>query len=219
MSKSLGTIVDPLDAARRGSAPIRCGCTSSKEIAFGGDGDFTWERFDERYNVDLANNLGNLVSRVAAMAERYRDGRLRAGGRAVRPARAVAASRPSPTTARRWTRYALHEGAAAAFRLIDATNEYIAATAPWALAKDPASGRRLTQVLFDAAEAVRLAAVLLLAGHAGVGRRDPAARRRRPPTVELVGSTATAAGAPTGERDARTAGRCGRAWTTRELRP
>ncbi|HWF86937.1 MAG TPA: methionine--tRNA ligase subunit beta, partial [Vicinamibacterales bacterium] len=59
-------------------------------------------------------------------------------------------------------RYLLHEGAAAAFRLIDATNEFIAATSPWALAKDPAAADRLTQVLFDAAEAIRLAAVLLL---------------------------------------------------------
>jgi methionyl-tRNA synthetase len=57
--------------------------------------------------------------------------------------------------------FALHEGAAAAFRLIDATNEFIAATAPWTLAKDPAQADRLTQVLFDAAEAIRLAAVLL----------------------------------------------------------
>ena len=58
-------------------------------------------------------------------------------------------------------RFALHEGAAAAFRLIDGANEYIAATAPWALAKDPAQAERLSQVLFDAAEAIRLAAVLL----------------------------------------------------------
>src|SRR5262249_53184114 len=58
-------------------------------------------------------------------------------------------------------RFALHEGAAAAFRLIDSCNEFIAATAPWTLAKDPASADRLTQTLFDAAEAVRLAAVLL----------------------------------------------------------
>jgi methionyl-tRNA synthetase len=57
--------------------------------------------------------------------------------------------------------FALHEGAAAAFRLIDATNEFIAATAPWTLAKDPAQSDRLTRVLFDAAEAIRLAAVLL----------------------------------------------------------
>ena len=47
-----------------------------KEVVFGDDGDFAWERFDERYNADLANNLGNLVSRVTAMAHQYRQGRL-----------------------------------------------------------------------------------------------------------------------------------------------
>jgi methionyl-tRNA synthetase len=57
--------------------------------------------------------------------------------------------------------YAIHDGATAAYRLIDATNEYIAATSPWALAKNPAASGRLSQVLFDSAEAIRLAAVLL----------------------------------------------------------
>ncbi len=75
MSKSLGTVLDPLDAAERfGPDPLRLYLT--KEIVFGSDGDFTWDRFEEKYNVDLANNLGNLVNRVTAMAERYRQGRL-----------------------------------------------------------------------------------------------------------------------------------------------
>jgi len=159
MSKTLGTIVDPIEAADRlGVDPLRLYLV--KEIAFGGDGDFSWKRYDERYNVDLANNLGNLVSRVSAMAARYRQGRLAPTGA------------PSETLARLGEQaaadykqamdgLALHEGAAAAFRLIDGTNEFIAATAPWALAKDPASADRMTQVLFDAAEAIRLAAVLL----------------------------------------------------------
>jgi methionyl-tRNA synthetase len=94
------------------------------------------------------------------MAHRYRGGRLapsaagshqlaRAGDRAVSDYR------------RGMDAFMLHDGAAAAFRLIDATNEFIAANAPWTLAKDPAAADRLTQVLFDAAEAIRLAAVLL----------------------------------------------------------
>ena len=95
MSKSLGTIIDPIEAATRfGADPLRLYLV--KEIAFGGDGDFTWERFDERYNVDLANNLGNLVSRVAAMAEKYRGGRLAPAG---------APGRLAEVARRRWRDY------------------------------------------------------------------------------------------------------------------
>jgi len=157
MSKSLGTIVDPVEAAdRHGVDPLRLYLV--KEIPFGGDGDFTWERYDERYNADLANNLGNLVSRVAAMVHRYRNGRVKAGAAARLASLAgdvVAAYRAA------MDRFLLHEGAAAAFRLVDGTNEFIAETAPWTLAKDPSNADRLEHVLFDAAEAIRLAAVLL----------------------------------------------------------
>ena len=157
MSKSLGTIVDPIEAADRlGADPLRLYLV--KEIAFGGDGDFSWERFDERYNVDLANNLGNLVSRVAAMAEQIsRRARCApAGAPADRLARRRRAG-ASPTIARRWTRSRCTRAPRRRSGSIDATNEFIAATAPWALAKDPATADRLTQVLFDAAEAMRVA--------------------------------------------------------------
>src|SRR6476660_4309153 len=80
MSKSLGTVIDPIEAVERfGPDPLRLFLI--KEIAFGNDGDFSWDRYEEKYNVDLANNLGNLVSRVTAMAERYRGGVLRGPGR------------------------------------------------------------------------------------------------------------------------------------------
>ncbi len=159
MSKSLGTVIDPAEAASRfGPDPLRLYLT--KEIAFGGDGDFSWERFDERYNIDLANNLGNLVSRVAAMAGRYCEGRLSPTGT---PGERLARTGGDTLRAYRTAMDALaiHEGAAAAFRLIDATNEFIAETSPWSLAKAPANADRVRQILFDAAEAVRLAAVML----------------------------------------------------------
>ena len=67
---------------RHGVDPLRLYLV--KEVVFGDDGDFSWERFDERYNADLANNLGNLVSRVTAMAHQYRQGRLVPAGETPR---------------------------------------------------------------------------------------------------------------------------------------
>ena len=157
MSKSLGNIVDPLAAADRfGPDPLRL--YLAKEIPYGGDGDFTWERFEEKYNADLANNLGNLVNRVASMTERYQQGSVKAtsgGALAAVAAESVQAYREAMDV------HALHDGAAAAFRLVSAANNYIAETQPWSLAKDPAQGDRLNGVLSDLSEAVRIAATLL----------------------------------------------------------
>ena len=160
MSKSLGTVLDPLEAADRlGPDPLRL--YLSKEIGYGQDGDFTWERFEDRYNVDLANNFGNLVSRFSSMAHRYRQGRLRpptAGpGRLAETAAGVVARYREAME-----RYALHQGVAAAFDLIDATNEFIADGQPWVVAKDDSRASELDQQLYDIGEAVRIAALLLL---------------------------------------------------------
>jgi methionyl-tRNA synthetase len=159
MSKTLGNLIDPGEAAGRlGTDTLRLYLV--KEVVFGGDGDFSWERYDERYNADLANNLGNLVSRVTAMASRYRQGRVAPAGETSHNL-ATAADRAAQDYREAMDRYALHDAAAAAFRIVDLTNEFIAGTEPWRLAKDPDSADRVTQVLFDAAEAIRLAAVLL----------------------------------------------------------
>ena len=159
MSKSLGTVVDPLEAADRlGPDPLRLYLT--KEIAFGQDGDFTWDRFEERYNVDLANNFGNLVSRLASMAHRYRKGRLVAPASGPGPL-AAAAGGAVARYREAMDAFALHGGVAAAFQLIDAANEYIAAVEPWVTARDPARAAELDRQLYDVSEAVRIAALLL----------------------------------------------------------
>jgi methionyl-tRNA synthetase len=159
MSKTLGTVVNPLDLVGRfGPDPLRLYLI--KEVPSGGDGDFSFERFEERYNVDLANNLGNLVNRLAVMTDKYRQG--------VVPGVPTGTGRLADVATAAVARYraamdvfALHEGAAAAFSLVDAANEYIAETAPWTLAKRGEQDR-LTRVLSDVVEAVRIAAMLLL---------------------------------------------------------
>jgi methionyl-tRNA synthetase len=158
MSKSLGTAVDPLEAARRfGPDALRLFLT--KEIPYGADGDFSFERFEERYNTDLANNLGNLVNRVTAMGARYRQGQLTPTASPSRLQDLAA------TTVREYGEamesYALHQGIASVYRMLDATNEYLAERAPWTLAKDPSQAAALDEVLFTAAESLRLSAVLL----------------------------------------------------------
>ncbi len=160
MSKSLGTIVDPLDAASKfGPDPLRLYLV--REFAYGQDGDFSWERFEERYNSDLANNLGNLVSRIATMADKYCGGKL--------PQPAAAPGRLADVAAASLTAYraamdsfALQGCADAAFALVDAANLFISETEPWKLAKDPANAPRVAQILYEVAEAVRIVGILLL---------------------------------------------------------
>jgi methionyl-tRNA synthetase len=157
MSKSLGTVVDPLDIVDRfGPDPLRLFLT--KEIVFGNDGDFSWDRFEEKYNADLANNLGNLVSRVTTMADKYRQGRLRATPFA--PELVTAVQKTVGDWRLAFDTFALDSACASVFQFVDRINEYIATEAPWKLAK-AGDNDALDAVLWNATEGLRLAAVML----------------------------------------------------------
>lgn len=157
MSKSLGTVVDPLEAANRlGPDPLRL--YLAKEIVFGGDGDFSWDRFEEKYNADLANNLGNLVSRVTSMVQRYRQGALAVS--AVSPDLEARATECVAAYRREMDGMHLEAALAEVFRFADTANEYIASRQPWTLAKNNEAAA-LDTVLWNATEAVRIIALLL----------------------------------------------------------
>ena len=159
MSKTEGTVVDPLDAAKRfGPDPLRLYLV--REIIYGQDGDFSWERFENRYNADLANNLGNLVSRITSMSEKFLDGLLKPTAKSGKLRQTVEDAVKKYHDA--MESLALSDGAAQAFGIVDAVNDFITKSEPWALAKNPDARETLGQVLYDAAEATRIAAILLL---------------------------------------------------------
>jgi len=129
-----------------------------REVPWDGDGNFTWERFDERYTSELANDLGNLANRVLSMIHRYRGGTVPAGGPTGLDGDGVTA------TARyrdRMDRLLLHEGAAAAFDLVSQANSFVESRAPWKLARDPALASELDDTLSSLVRALAVTSTLL----------------------------------------------------------
>ncbi|HET9986707.1 MAG TPA: class I tRNA ligase family protein, partial [Longimicrobiales bacterium] len=129
-----------------------------REVPWNNDADVSLERFDERYNADLANNVGNLASRALSMIERYRDGRVPAAPRTSLDEHVAAAV----------LRYRaamdanlLHHGAAAAIELAAAANGFIEEQAPWKQAKDPSQAAALDATLGSLARALAALAALL----------------------------------------------------------
>jgi methionyl-tRNA synthetase len=109
-----------------------------REVPFDADGNFSWERFEERYNADLANAFGNLASRVISMVERYCEGTVPRGGR-TSVDDADAADLSLYHQAMDGTRgFLLHEALGHLWHTVSRANEYVQSQAPWALAKDPA---------------------------------------------------------------------------------
>src|SRR5262249_376898 len=161
MSKSLGNVIRPLEMkARYGMDAFRSFLL--REMAFGQDASFSEEGFVTRINADLANNLGNLVSRTLAMQHRYFAGAVQPPGPLTAEDRELiaaftAAYRDVPQLTEEM---ALHRALEALWRAIDQANKYIVVTAPFTLAKDPAQHARVGAILHHLLEALHAAAIL-----------------------------------------------------------
>ena len=145
VSKSAGGNLKLRDAiGEYGADPFRYFLL--REVPFDGDGNFSWERFEERYNADLANALGNLASRTISMVERYCDGVVPKGSRNELDA-ADAKDLETYHAAMGPRGFLLHEALKALWQTIARGNEYVDRQAPWKLAKDPAKRAELGDTL------------------------------------------------------------------------
>ena len=133
-----------------------------RSIQFGSDGSFSWEDMSARYTAELANGLGNLASRAAAMVGKYFDGVLPAPGEYAEPELALQRHLEGTRAVADDSILRLDfAGAIGAVKLfVDAVNLYVTEQAPWVLAKDPADAERLATVLYSICESLRAIAVL-----------------------------------------------------------
>jgi methionyl-tRNA synthetase len=135
MSKTAGTAVS-LGAAIERHGPDALRYFLLREVGFENDGNFTWERFDARYTADLADTLGNLVSRTLSMVQRYRAGAVPADPRRWDTPLERAAQDALAAYAGAMDALALQDGAAQLIELASRANRYVEETAPWKLAKE-----------------------------------------------------------------------------------
>jgi len=162
MSKSRGNVVDPYVLSERfGVDALRFFLL--RTFPFGSDGNFTNELLIGTINTDLANTLGNLVSRTTAMNQKYFEGTLNAGGETAELDQELAALAADVIAGYEKQMDAFQFSAALneVFRLLDRANKYIDETTPWILAKNEDTKARLLQVMKNLCEAIRVCAILI----------------------------------------------------------
>jgi methionyl-tRNA synthetase len=163
ISKTTGNILDPVDLVDEfGADAVRF--YLMRDVSFERDGDFTRANLIQRYNADLANDLGNLLNRTVSMIGRYFEGRVPAaepsGGEREADVLRVADTAGMATAEgiESWDFDAALDGA---WQLVRRANQYIDESEPWRLARDPDQRAHLGTVLYHAAESLRLLSIYL----------------------------------------------------------
>jgi methionyl-tRNA synthetase len=162
MSKSLGNVVDPFILGERyGADAIRYHIL--REMALGADSSFSNEIMINRINSDLANGLGNLVSRTVAMADKYFGGTLPADREAGDfDAELMAEAKGLVAKVDEFMdKTQINNALAEIFKVVSRANKYIDETAPWVLGKDESKKARLATVLYNLLETIRIVSTLL----------------------------------------------------------
>jgi methionyl-tRNA synthetase len=161
ISKSLGNAVDPLELIDvYGADAVRYWC--ARAVPFGQDGSASLTGIADRYERELGNDLGNLLSRTTAMIVKYRDGRI-PGGPAGESEIGAAIAALHDLVPEHLDRFDITGAIDRIWSLVRDLNRYVTDNAPWTLAKDDSRSADLDQVLYDLADGLRSAAVALWA--------------------------------------------------------